>query len=56
MDILVAASDLQKIADYTGTASELNVLDLGTNQNLGIFKIATSVPTQVQVISLEILK
>ena len=41
-----SASDLQKIADYTGTTSELNVLDLGTAKNVGIFKIATSVPTQ----------
>ena len=41
-----SASDLQKIADYTGTASELNVLDLNANEIVGIFKIATSVPTQ----------
>ncbi len=40
-----SSSDLQKIADYTGTAAELNLLDLGTNQHLGIFKIATSVPS-----------
>jgi hypothetical protein len=40
-----SATDLQKIADYTGTAAELNLLDLGTNQHLGIFKIATSVPS-----------
>ena len=41
-----SASDLQKIADYTGTASELNVLDLNANEIVGIFKVATSVPTQ----------
>ena len=40
------ATDLQKIADYTGTASELNVLDLNANEIVGIFKVATSVPTQ----------
>jgi len=41
-----SATDLQKIADYTGTASELNVLDLNANEIVGIFKVATSVPTQ----------
>ncbi len=39
------ATDLQKIADYTGTASELNVLDLNANEIVGVFKVATSVPS-----------
>jgi len=41
-----SATDLQKIADYTGTATELNVLDLNANEIVGVFKVATSVPTQ----------
>jgi len=40
------ASDLNKIAGYTGTSAELNVLDLNANEIVGIFKVATSVPTQ----------
>lgn len=40
------ASDLNKIAGYTGTSAELNVLDLNANEVVGVFKVATSVPTQ----------
>jgi len=41
-----SATDLNKIAGYTGTAAELNVLDLNANEIVGVFKVATSVPTQ----------
>ena len=41
-----SASDLNKIAGYTGTSAELNVLDLNANEIVGVFKVATSVPTQ----------
>ena len=40
-----SSSDLQKMAVTLIQAAELNLLDLGTNQHLGIFKIATSVPS-----------
>ncbi|BAQ87175.1 hypothetical protein [uncultured Mediterranean phage uvMED] len=39
------ASDLNKIAGYTGTSAELNVLDLNANEVVGVFKVATSVPS-----------
>ena len=42
----VTTTELDKLNGYTGSTAELNLLDLGTNQHLGIFKIATSVPTQ----------
>ena len=45
------ATDLQKIADYTGTTAELNLLDLGTSEQLGIFKIQTNVPNNVNQFS-----
>ena len=40
-----SASDLNKIAGYTGTSAELNVLDLNANEIVGVFKVATSVPS-----------
>ena len=42
----VTTTELDKLNGYTGSTAELNLLDLGTSQQLGIFKVATSVPTQ----------
>lgn len=41
----VTSTELDKLNGYTGTTAELNLLDLGTDQHLGIFKISTSVPS-----------
>tara|TARA_Y200000002_G_scaffold373212_1_gene371985 strand:+ start:496 stop:960 length:465 start_codon:yes stop_codon:yes gene_type:complete len=41
----VTTTELDKLNGYTGSTAELNLLDLGTSQQLGIFKVATSVPS-----------
>lgn len=39
-------NELNILNGVTATTNELNVLDVGTGENVGIFKVSTSVPTQ----------